>query len=93
MKNRKSVSPIRSTYNTVVARAILQRWVPEALREVTPPAPARPEPTTEAGRCFRTVADILEGGERARALPSPFKAPELHSATERAAVARLRGAK
>jgi hypothetical protein len=70
----------------------LQRWVPEAQREVAAPAPVRPAATTDAGRCFRTVCALL-AGEKSADLPSPFKAPELYSSIERAAVMALRGGK
>ncbi len=52
----------KATYNTLNARKLLDRHLPEHLREETPPPPA---PTTDAGHCFRRVAFILSGKERA----------------------------
>lgn len=68
----------KPTYNTLNARALLQRWVPEALREVAPPEPERAEPTSEAGSCFRRVVAILEGKANLAPLPVACKpsAPE-----------------
>lgn len=53
----------RATYNTLIARKLLDKHLPENLREELPPPP--PEaPTTDAGHCFRRVAFILSGKER-----------------------------
>lgn len=55
----------RATYNTLVARKLLERHIPELLREE--PAPELDEPITAAGACFRRVEKILNGGEKTRA--------------------------
>ncbi len=56
----------RATYNTLVARKLLDRWVPELMREEEPPPPPE-EPLTAAAGCFRKVEKILNGGESKRA--------------------------
>lgn len=61
----------RPTYNTLNARLLLQRWVPEALREELPPEPEKPEARTAAGRCFRQVSAILAGKGMGPVLPAP----------------------
>jgi len=70
---RGKAIPVRTTttYNTLNARLLLQRWVPEALREAAPPVPVRPDATTEAGKCFRTVCAILGRETEPAGLPVP----------------------
>jgi hypothetical protein len=58
----------RPTYNTLIARRLLDRWVPEAMREVVPePEPLVDEAPAEVAGCSRRVEAILNGGEKARA--------------------------
>ncbi len=53
----------RPTYNTLIARQLLQRHVPAHLREESPVAPKaeEPEATTKGLNALRNVTRILAG--------------------------------
>lgn len=64
----------RPTYNTLIARKLLNRHVPVHLREEEPAAPEEPEATSKGLNALRNVTRILEGKAPR---PDPLPMPEI----------------